>query len=304
MQGMGHRGELKPQKARDAAAFVALLRQLKEQSGLTYRQLEESAAAHGEVLARSTLSDALRRDVVPSTETLQPFLRACGEGRRIEAWLEARDRIALGASPDDQQGQGRAASDKAAGTEWRGTVRPHLLRLAAVVGTALLLTLIGVAGAAYLPGQTPSATKSSTGRTDTMSRTHAKDCRNLTCRGKDPNEHQCVGDAEMAAGVKTEYGLISLSYSTSCQSLWAEIEPLQDPEVSSIYVKSGKGDVLSIKSDRLFGSPESGRYTPMLPSENLPQHAEVCVYFPKFEACAESSGISRVKPYPLPSQKL
>ncbi|MFF9063604.1 hypothetical protein ACF09K_33710 [Streptomyces sp. NPDC014882] len=64
------RGELSPQDTRNAAEFVELLRRLKEQSGLTYRQIEERAAESGEVLARSTLADVLGGNTRTSTAPL------------------------------------------------------------------------------------------------------------------------------------------------------------------------------------------------------------------------------------------
>ncbi|GGR86846.1 hypothetical protein GCM10010252_26920 [Streptomyces aureoverticillatus] len=96
---MGSRGELDPRGARDAAMFVALMRQLKEQSGLTYRQLEERAAGRGEALARSTLADVMRRDALPRPELLAAFVRACAEDHEVDAWLTARDRIVAGEKP-------------------------------------------------------------------------------------------------------------------------------------------------------------------------------------------------------------
>ncbi|MFD7894940.1 helix-turn-helix domain-containing protein [Streptomyces sp. NPDC059743] len=93
---MGNLGELSPYEARDAAGFVESMRQLKERSGLTYRQLEERAARSGDVLARSTLADILRRTSLPRPDVLAAFVRACGDGQRVGAWLDARDRIAAG----------------------------------------------------------------------------------------------------------------------------------------------------------------------------------------------------------------
>ncbi|MFI9202273.1 hypothetical protein [Streptomyces sp. NPDC053048] len=89
-----------PGRARDTGEFVALMRKLKERSNLTLRQLEQRAAERGEVLARSTLSDALAREALPRPEVLTAFVRTCGEGERLGAWLEARDRIAA-AEPAD-----------------------------------------------------------------------------------------------------------------------------------------------------------------------------------------------------------
>ncbi|GAA2796331.1 helix-turn-helix transcriptional regulator [Saccharopolyspora taberi] len=85
--------ELSPQQARDAVEFTALLRRLKQRSGLTYRQLEGRAAERGEVLARSTLADVLEGKRLPRPELLAAFVRACGDDD-VETWLRARERIA------------------------------------------------------------------------------------------------------------------------------------------------------------------------------------------------------------------
>ncbi|MCZ0207671.1 tetratricopeptide repeat protein [Streptomyces sp. UMAF16] len=90
---MGSLGELSPYEARDAAGFIELMRQLKERSGLTYRELEERAARSGDVLARSTLADVLRRCTLPRPEVLAGFVRACGDEQRLDAWLDARERV-------------------------------------------------------------------------------------------------------------------------------------------------------------------------------------------------------------------
>ncbi|MEU9602425.1 hypothetical protein AB0E06_37215 [Streptomyces sp. NPDC048109] len=91
---MGNLGEPSPYDAHDAAGFVESMRQLKEHSGRTYRELEEQAARNGDVLARSTLADILRRTSLPRPNVLTVFVRACGDGQRVGAWLDARDRIA------------------------------------------------------------------------------------------------------------------------------------------------------------------------------------------------------------------
>lgn len=96
--GMGNLGELSPHHAQDAAGFVALMQRLKELSGLTYRELEERAAQNGELLARSTLAGALQRTSLPRPDVLAAFVRACGDGQRASAWLDARSRIAAEAS--------------------------------------------------------------------------------------------------------------------------------------------------------------------------------------------------------------
>ncbi|MEV6032037.1 tetratricopeptide repeat protein [Nonomuraea sp. NPDC052116] len=88
-----------PRRAHDVAGFIALLRQLKERSGYTYRQLEERAARRGDVLARSTIADTLRRQALPRPETLVAFLHACAPEEEVQAWLQVRDRLAGRAAP-------------------------------------------------------------------------------------------------------------------------------------------------------------------------------------------------------------
>lgn len=83
-----------PEGARDAGELIASMRQLKQRSGLTYRQLEQRAAARGEVLARSTLADLLNGERLPRPEVLAAFVRACGEEAAVEVWLRARHRLA------------------------------------------------------------------------------------------------------------------------------------------------------------------------------------------------------------------
>ncbi|MFC7708931.1 RICIN domain-containing protein [Micromonospora lupini] len=90
-------GDLRPDEAADPAEFVDLLRHLKDRSRLTFRQLEQHAVAAGDVLARSTAADVLRRSTLPRPEVLAAFVRACGAGDQIDEWLRARDRLAAGA---------------------------------------------------------------------------------------------------------------------------------------------------------------------------------------------------------------
>ncbi|MFE9773625.1 helix-turn-helix domain-containing protein [Streptomyces sp. NPDC005931] len=85
-------GEPRLEQVGDAGEFTAALRQLKERSGLTYRQLEERAAENGEVLARSTLADVLGGKTVPRSELVAAFVRACGDGARLPEWLRAGER--------------------------------------------------------------------------------------------------------------------------------------------------------------------------------------------------------------------
>lgn len=92
------------QELRTAAELNAELRELKARSRLTYRQLEERAARHGELLPRSTLADVLRNGSLPRPELLAAFVRACGEGDDVDEWLAARQRAAESPAPSSESG--------------------------------------------------------------------------------------------------------------------------------------------------------------------------------------------------------
>ncbi|MGV9315421.1 helix-turn-helix domain-containing protein [Streptomyces sp. NPDC003691] len=100
---MANQGEGSPREARNTAELAALLRSLKERSGLTYRALEEAAARAGDVLPRSTLAAVLNGRGLPRPELLAAFVRACGDGDRTAEWLDARARIA-GLPPEAADG--------------------------------------------------------------------------------------------------------------------------------------------------------------------------------------------------------
>lgn len=70
--------------------FIASLRDLKQRSGLTHRQLEKRAAEHGKVLPRSTIADVLAGKRLPAPDVLDVFVRACGEGDQVDSWQQAR----------------------------------------------------------------------------------------------------------------------------------------------------------------------------------------------------------------------
>ncbi|MGW6461075.1 RICIN domain-containing protein [Streptomyces sp. NPDC055078] len=86
---MGETERLGPQQAENEGEFIIALKQLKQRSGLTYRQLEQRAAARGETLPRSTLANVLSSKAKLRPELLTAFVRACGEDERAAEWLAA-----------------------------------------------------------------------------------------------------------------------------------------------------------------------------------------------------------------------
>ncbi|MFF3754832.1 RICIN domain-containing protein [Streptomyces sp. NPDC002018] len=152
---MGNLGELSPYEARDAAGLVESMQQLKERSGLTFRELEEQAARNGDTLARSTLADMLRRTSLPRPEVLAAFVRACGDGQRVDAWLEVRDRIAAGIAvgpapaPDGGPDTDTAAQLRTGESTASAPLRTR--RRAVALTTALMIPLLVVTAWWLLP---------------------------------------------------------------------------------------------------------------------------------------------------------
>ncbi|MER6015983.1 helix-turn-helix domain-containing protein [Streptomyces bluensis] len=84
-----------PDDVKDSAQFVAVMRQLRQWAGVSYRELERRAEAVGDVLPRATLSGALSRQELPREELLAAFVRACGgDDTTVRAWTETRKRLA------------------------------------------------------------------------------------------------------------------------------------------------------------------------------------------------------------------
>ncbi|MEV0408862.1 hypothetical protein [Actinoallomurus sp. NPDC050550] len=90
--------ELDPLEAVTTADFVELLRQLKQNSGLSYRQLERRAKMAGEVLPYSTLAMALSKNTLPRTDLVATFVRACGQDPAD--WVAARKRLTRNPAPN------------------------------------------------------------------------------------------------------------------------------------------------------------------------------------------------------------
>lgn len=151
MTFMGNLGELSPYEARDAAGFIQSMQQLKERSGLTYRELEEQAARNGDVLARSTLADILRRTSLPRPDLLAAFVRACGDGERVDAWLDARDRIATTHTTAAPVPAPDFETDAHPQAEAAAIVRPRRTRTR-TAAAATALPLLALAAWGLLPG--------------------------------------------------------------------------------------------------------------------------------------------------------
>lgn len=171
---MGNLGELppyedvSPHEVRDDADFIASMQRLKERSGLTYRELEERAARSGDVLARSTLADVLRRTSLPRPEVLVAFVRACGDGERVDAWLATRDRVAAARTIAAPVPARDVETDAQPQTEAAAIARPRRPRATTVAGATMLavplLALVAwglLSGDSHEPGTQASPAPSS-----------------------------------------------------------------------------------------------------------------------------------------------
>ncbi|MER7048456.1 helix-turn-helix domain-containing protein [Streptomyces jumonjinensis] len=290
---MGAHGEFTPRGVRSSAEYVALLRRLKEESGLTFRQLEERAAERGEVLARSTLAQALRQDTLPRAEVVVAFLRACGEDRDLGVWLEIWSRIGVDRPPN-------------------GAVEPRprsapALRGRSVIAAAMALALVTVAVAAYLLGRAGAETR----RTDAQDGSTPRgtpgptrqECRGEECKGRHPEPYGCFRDMRKLGSVDHQSGKLELFRSPSCQAIWAQAVHPRRTKVVAAYVRTDGGGTLYMAGDELLKDsvdPAGTLYTSMLP-QKVPSYAKVCFTYETFEVCVDSDGDSLVKPMPMPS---
>ncbi|MFI9230065.1 helix-turn-helix domain-containing protein [Streptomyces rimosus] len=159
---MDIRGNTDPAAARDVTEFLAMLRDLKERRGLTYRQLEQRAAEQGEVLARSTLADVLGGRRLPRPEVLAVFVRACGEEERLTAWLEARENMAARARNVAGPAGGAATVTEAAAGEQATAPRRIGRRTPLLLATAAALAAVGVTAWALASKGSPADSASGT----------------------------------------------------------------------------------------------------------------------------------------------
>ncbi|MCC3778801.1 hypothetical protein [Streptomyces sp. UNOB3_S3] len=169
---MGEREGPDPARARDAAALVALMRELRERSGLTYRLLQRRAAEEGMVLPRSTIADALARTALPRAEVLEAFVVACGDGARRDAWLEARRRIA---GREDAPAPGRRRVRRLRLLWWL----PAAVAVLALAYWAFTPSPAGTSGAGR-PSPAPSAADAARGRGGAFSLFEARSVKGAT----------------------------------------------------------------------------------------------------------------------------
>ncbi|WP_224058175.1 XRE family transcriptional regulator [Streptomyces kanamyceticus] len=156
MGNLGELGELppsgdeSPSEVRDDADCIASMQRLKERSGLTYRELEERAARSGDVLARSTLADVLNRTSLPRPEVLAAFVRACGDGARVDVWLATRDRLvaARATAPPvadrDVESELQPQAESPAAARPRSRPRPRRPRVSTLAGATLAVSLLAL----------------------------------------------------------------------------------------------------------------------------------------------------------------
>ncbi|MET8762416.1 RICIN domain-containing protein [Lentzea sp. NPDC004782] len=101
--------------------------------------MEEHAAEYGDVLPRSTVADMLRREALPRPELLAAFVRACGDGQHLAAWLSTRERLAVGTFLDVEPAEVPSEAPSGRRKRWlAATTAVVVVVIAAVVATVLL----------------------------------------------------------------------------------------------------------------------------------------------------------------------
>ncbi|MYS81137.1 XRE family transcriptional regulator [Embleya scabrispora] len=125
---------------------MAALRELREWSALTYRQLAAKAEASGHVLPASTVAAALGRGTLPRADLVEALVFACGlDAEAAARWLTVREDLAAGRVSEQRATPAPAEVPDPAPPLPTGR-RPRRL-IAIAVGVAGLLIAIGVIGA-------------------------------------------------------------------------------------------------------------------------------------------------------------
>ncbi|MFG3705917.1 tetratricopeptide repeat protein [Micromonospora sp. NPDC047670] len=84
-----------PTTATSPEQYVILLRRIRDQSGLAYREIARRAQRNGDVLPASTLATMLGRPTLPRRDLVSALLRACGvPDERAAEWLTVWGRLA------------------------------------------------------------------------------------------------------------------------------------------------------------------------------------------------------------------
>ncbi|MFD8821234.1 helix-turn-helix domain-containing protein [Streptomyces sp. NPDC059605] len=290
-----------PQEARSADEFVALLRVLKDASGLTFRELSQRADAVGDVLPRSTIANMLGRTSVPREELLAAFVRACGCGpAEVGEWLAVRKELAVhgrrsgtaGSGSDDRAEEdgatGATGGDPADGPERLLSAPaagpdPARRRRVRIVLTAVLLAVVlaAVATTVVLLGgdggrpDTRRATGPVAGRTVQIRSVHSGFCLSEERGTESGRLHQARCEQETIPGfslqplgggvwrIKTDHPV----YGPGCTGIWNGVADngalLQDQECG----KRGEAEKFRIEP---VGSPVEGYRI-------RPVHTRLCV---------------------------
>ncbi|MEV0808077.1 helix-turn-helix transcriptional regulator [Micromonospora sp. NPDC050200] len=85
-----------PSRASTPGEYVASLRQLRQRSGLTYREISRRATAAGHWLPASTLATTLGRVTLPQERVVLALLAACETpDAQTRRWLAVRNEIEM-----------------------------------------------------------------------------------------------------------------------------------------------------------------------------------------------------------------
>ncbi|GAA2587532.1 helix-turn-helix transcriptional regulator [Actinomadura fulvescens] len=96
-----------PSQAGTAAEFVAMLRQLKEGAGRSFRELERAAKANGDSLPASSAAAALGRTTLPRRELVAVLVRACGgDDDDVANWVSHCKRLAVQQATGESESHG------------------------------------------------------------------------------------------------------------------------------------------------------------------------------------------------------
>ncbi len=265
----------RPERPLDPAAgpverFASQLRELRDQAG----RPKYSAMAQRVHRSQTTLSEAAGGERLPTWDTAEAFVRACGGD--VASWRKLWEQASLA-----QQANGSPAESPAvAPAEIQGAPRQrrHKILLAAAAA-GVLVTAVVAALAVAGPSSAP--------RTDVQpsppgSPALTDGSRQAIADGADPKDSGCALDPNVETLDSMEVdlrgqpvGLIELRYSPVCGVAWPRFEPFKlarIPTTAVVHV-----DVIRPQT-RQLRLPFHAKYVGAAVYGNVMRSTEQCVY--------------------------
>jgi hypothetical protein len=262
----------RPERPLDPAAgpvegFASQLRELRDQAG----RPKYSTMALRAHRSRTGLSEAAGGERLPTWDTTEAFVRACGGD--VASWRERWEQAERGAGGSPAQPPPAAPVDEtAAPRQWRRTALLMTATAGVVVAATVAILALVRPSSAPSPDVPPSSSSSPA----------LAEGRPAVADGADPKDSGCSLDPNVETLDSMEVdlrgrpvGLIELRYSAMCGVAWPRFEPFKlarIPATAVVHV-----DVIRPQTHQ-FRVPFQAKYVGTAVYGNVMRSTERCVY--------------------------